>query len=110
MYRVLWRWQFYAGVLVSPVLLVVAMTGAIYVFRSEIEDARHARHRFVVPQGTRLGAQALVDAARATQPSGTPTSLELPSDPSRSTIVRFAGPKGQGDVPVYVDPYRGRVL
>jgi hypothetical protein len=39
LYRIIWRWHFYAGVLIAPVLPVVAVTGALYIFRQEIEDA-----------------------------------------------------------------------
>jgi len=110
LYRVVWRWHFYAGVLVAPVLLVVAVTGALYVFRAEIEDYLHARLRFVAPGPHRLKAQALVDAARAAHPGQTPAGLELPADPRRSAAVRFGGPRREGGVTAYVDPYRGRVL
>ncbi|MGB1539705.1 MAG: PepSY domain-containing protein, partial [Rickettsiales bacterium] len=38
-YNTFWRWHFYAGLLVSPVILLMAVTGGIYLFQGEIEDA-----------------------------------------------------------------------
>ncbi|QEH32343.1 PepSY-associated TM helix [Aquisphaera giovannonii] len=110
LYRVVWRWHFYAGLLVTPVLLVVTLTGAAYIFRSEIEDAIHARLRFVEPGPSRVGASTLVDLARASRPGEVPTALELRADPRRSAVVRFDGPSPRGQSAVYVDPYNGRVL
>ncbi len=36
-YRIVWRWHFYAGLIVMPVLLWLATTGALYLYKPEIE-------------------------------------------------------------------------
>lgn len=36
-YRAVWRWHFYAGLLVLPVLCLMALTGALYLFKDEID-------------------------------------------------------------------------
>ena len=35
-YRAVWRWHFYAGLFVLPVLMLMALTGALYLFKAEI--------------------------------------------------------------------------
>lgn len=110
LYRVVWRWHFYAGIIVSPVLLVVAVTGALYTFRSEIEDYAHSNLRFVSPTAARLGARAQLDAAQAVYPGQIPAALELSADPARTTVVRFGQAKRKTGINVYVDPYRGVVV
>ena len=37
-YRAVWRWHFYAGVFVMPFLMLLALTGAIYLFKDEIDQ------------------------------------------------------------------------
>ena len=37
LFRAFWRWHFYASFLVIPVLLVLATTGLIYLFRFQLE-------------------------------------------------------------------------
>ncbi|MCX7073084.1 MAG: PepSY domain-containing protein [Gammaproteobacteria bacterium] len=37
LYGAVWRWHFYAGLFVVPVLLMLAVTGALYTFDDEIE-------------------------------------------------------------------------
>ncbi|MHC5543085.1 PepSY domain-containing protein, partial [Singulisphaera rosea] len=49
LYRVLWRWHFYAGLLVSPVLVVVAVTGGLYVFKGELEGVLYPKLMFATP-------------------------------------------------------------
>ncbi|HBN52279.1 MAG TPA: hypothetical protein DD465_24620, partial [Thalassospira sp.] len=33
-----WRWHFYAGLFVLPFMILLAVTGAAYLFRDEIDD------------------------------------------------------------------------
>ena len=42
LFRAFWRWHFYASFLVVPVLLVLAVTGLIYLFRFQLEPLLHA--------------------------------------------------------------------
>jgi uncharacterized iron-regulated membrane protein len=37
-YNFFWRWHFYAGLIVMPVVLVMAITGAIYLLQPQIEN------------------------------------------------------------------------
>lgn len=39
LYRAVWRWHFYAGLLVLPVLAWMAATGGLYLYKTEIERA-----------------------------------------------------------------------
>jgi uncharacterized iron-regulated membrane protein len=39
LYNTIWRWHFYAGLIITPILLIMAVTGGIYLFESELEDA-----------------------------------------------------------------------
>ncbi|HBM59677.1 MAG TPA: hypothetical protein DD444_10840, partial [Citreicella sp.] len=39
LYRAIWRWHFIAGLLILPFVLILAVTGAIYLFKDEINDA-----------------------------------------------------------------------
>ena len=41
LFRAFWRWHFYASALVIPVLLMLAVTGLIYLFRWQIDPIMH---------------------------------------------------------------------
>ena len=37
LYRTLWRWHFYAGLICIPFVIWLAVTGSVYLFRPQIE-------------------------------------------------------------------------
>ncbi len=108
LYRVVWRWHFYAGVLVAPVLFVVAMTGAIYVFKDELDRVLYADTMFVTPQPTTVPLERQVAAAEAAYPGARADTVEVEADPTRATAVRIRGGQTRPQR-VYVNPHTGAV-
>ena len=37
LYRTIWRWHFYAGLFVVPMVLILALSGALYLFKPQVE-------------------------------------------------------------------------
>jgi hypothetical protein len=66
LYRAVWRWHFYAGLLCLPVLVLMAVTGGLYLFNKEIEGLVY-RDLLQVPaaQVAALPPQTLLNAAQA---------------------------------------------
>ena len=108
LYRTIWRWHFYAGLIVAPFLLILAVTGAIYLFNDEINDALYPRQRFVAP-GPAMPASHLIGAALADYPGGSATRIDMPVEPGRSAQV-FVTPAKGDPRRVFVDPGTHRVL
>jgi uncharacterized iron-regulated membrane protein len=107
-YRAIWRWHFYAGLIVAPFLLILAVTGAIYLFNDEIEDALRPQFRFVAPHAESLAPSRLIGAALALHP-GAATRIDLPTANDRSALV-FVTPAHGDPLRVAVDPGTGKVL
>jgi len=108
LYRRVWRWHFYAGLICLPFLTLLATTGALYLFKDPIESLVYARWQLVEARPVpALEAQALVARALAAEP-GEAVRFVAPPGPGRSAEVgiRTAG----GVVAVYLDPADGRVL
>ena len=42
LFRAFWRWHFYASFVVAPILLMLAVTGLIYLLRFQLEPMLHA--------------------------------------------------------------------
>lgn len=108
LYRALWRWHFYAGLIVAPFLLILSVTGAIYLFNDEINDRLQADLRFVTPSAERIETSRMLEAALAAHP-GAATRIDMPASPDRSALVFIVGDNGQ-ERRVAVDPGTGRVL
>ncbi len=108
LHQTIWRWHFYAGLLVSPFMLILAVTGAIYLFNDEINDALHPQQRFVAVGAEQQPVSRLVAAALADYPGGSATRVDMPVL-GRSAQV-FVTPSAGDPVRVYVDPGTAKVL
>ncbi|CAO3421188.1 PepSY-associated TM helix domain-containing protein [Azospirillum endophyticum] len=109
LYRILWRWHFFAGLISAPIVILLAVTGAIYLFKDGINDGLHGNLRIVAPQSIdRLAPSALVAKALEAHP-GTLKGYSPPAAPDRAAEVKIAGSDGLKDT-IYLDPYSGRVL
>ena len=107
-YRALWRWHFYAGLIVAPFLLILAVTGSIYLFNDEIDDARYPAQRFVAVHATQVPASRMIAAVLKAHP-GAATRIDLPGAANRSAVI-FVTPDHGEPLRVAVDPGTGRVL
>ncbi|NJC41918.1 putative iron-regulated membrane protein [Brevundimonas alba] len=105
-YRAVWRWHFYAGLFVLPVMMLMALTGGLYLFKAEIEGAVYGRLAHVVPRAERVSPDRWVGAAEA-RARGEAASVFVPAPPDQAVQVTVR--TGQGDRTVFVDPHDGRV-
>lgn len=110
-FRAFWRWHFYASFLVIPVLLVLAVTGLIYLFRFQLEPLLHADlMRVAVPADTvQQPYAAQQSAVRDAYPSATVVSMTEPLELGRSTVFSMTMSDGS-PLDVYVDPFGAEVL
>ncbi|BCA61564.1 hypothetical protein HMP09_0798 [Sphingomonas sp. HMP9] len=107
-YRALWRWHFYAGLIVAPFLLILAVTGSIYLFNDEIDDALYPAQRFVAVHAVQVPPSLMIHAALKAHP-GTATRIDLPGAPDRAAVV-FVTPDHGEPLRVAVDPGTSHVL
>lgn len=114
-----WRWHFWAGLLVTPFLIVISITGALYVFQEDLAVwSRPDLHRVALPADPVPRSYAeRVAAARAHVPAEWEFAsfAEVP-DPARADQVGFERQIGPAEDHthehrfVFVDPYTARVL
>lgn len=107
------RVHFIAGLLVAPLLLVLCLTGLVYVFSPQIHDDLY-RHQLYVEQvgDTHRPVVEQVAAAMAAHPEAEVLTVVPPPEPGRTTQVNLSVPGGRepGEArTVYVDPYTNYV-
>lgn len=107
LYRTLWRWHFYAGLCCIPFILLLAVTGTLYLFKPQIDAAINDRYQ-VVAVGERATAQAQIDAALAAHGGTTFASYQLPSSDIQAVIISLHGKAG--NLLVHINPYSLEVL
>lgn len=109
LYRRVWRWHFYAGLICLPFLALMALTGALYLYKDAIESLAYAKLLSVTPtQAPALDAESLVRKAQAVQPGIAVRYIASPA-PERSAEVGVRTAEGK-TVSVYLDPRSGQVL
>lgn len=105
-----WRWHLYAGLFVAPFLVILAMTGAVYLFNDEIDDALYPALRFApAPWSERVGLAAMIDTAEAAVDDATATRIDVPADRTRSARVHLSAADGDTRI-AFVDPGSGALL
>ena len=108
LYRAVWRWHFYAGLLVLPFMISLAVTGAIYLYHTEIDRWVHADFMRVTPQAQALPPSQLVAAALTARP-GTALKYTDPASDDASTEITIQ-PKDGPRMAAFIDPYTAKVL
>jgi len=81
-YADVWRWHFYAGVFCIPFVLILSITGTIYLFRPQLEAwSQREMDSLAKFDGKASYAQQVIAAQEAT--GGWLASLEVISEPAR---------------------------
>lgn len=108
LYRRVWRWHFYAGLICMPFLALMAVTGALYLFKDPIESWFYSELRFVDgAPGVALDAESLIAKGVEAQP-GQPVRFNGP--PTQGTSAEVGIRTAAGTVGIYLDPVTGRIL
>ncbi len=107
LYRTIWRWHFYAGLFVVPMVLVLALTGSIYLFKPQLDRWEERAFRGLATAGA-VTPNAQLDAALAAMPGASFYSYRLPEHPGDAAMIHLGLAEG-GMRDVFVSP-QGKVL
>lgn len=108
-YRAVWRWHFYAGLITLPFLVLLAVTGGLYLFRGQLDGLIHRDVKRVEARATpQRPPSEIVARALETLP-GKVVKYMPPETATASSEVTVHDANGAKTV-VYVDPYDARVL
>ncbi|CAN7689689.1 PepSY-associated TM helix domain-containing protein [Rhizobium sp. LjRoot254] len=108
LYRAIWRWHFFAGLLVIPFMLNLAVTGSLYLFKDEINDTFFAYRNVVADTGASVAPSAMIDAAEAAVPGSSASGYREAPDAAHSAMVTVSS--DAGSTLVFVNPHDAKVL
>lgn len=91
LYRAVWRWHFYAGLIVLPFIILLAMTGGIYLFKDEINTKAYASLRVVEPLQSGFAALSLITTNALAYHGCTLKAYMAPAAPDRAAEVKILG-------------------
>ncbi|MDT9025857.1 MULTISPECIES: PepSY-associated TM helix domain-containing protein [Rossellomorea] len=107
-YQTIWRWHFYAGIIISPFLLILAVTGSIYLFKPQIEQNLYKEYYEVKAQGEKLPASEQIEEVKKLHPDAQITKYRPGESPERSSEIGIS--TDDGSATVFLDPYTGKSL
>ncbi len=108
LYRALWRWHFYAGLLSLPFVIILSITGSIYLFKPQLEAFREAQYQLpatptrVAAPANKVIAAALTHASKTLGPAKF-KSYRLTTNPTKATRVTIQ--TNTGAYYLYVNPF-----
>ena len=108
LYRTLWRWHFYAGLFCVPFVVLLAITGSIYLFKPQVEAFADRSFDHLVASGPYVPAAEQMTRAVAAVPGSRFSAYEV-RDPRDATRV-LVGLDDGSQVRVYLHPVTGAVL
>lgn len=108
LYRTLWRWHFYAGLFCVPFIIILALSGSLYLFKPQIEAWLDRPYAHLAFAGAPANADAQIAAALAAVPGGRLKSYEVRHDPHDGARIEVSA-NGE-TVLVYIHPQSLAVL
>ena len=107
-YNLAWRWHFYAGLFVAPFMIMLSLTGIIYLFKPQLDNLMYSDLLHVTPSHHQLSAEQLQQRVLSHFPQAAVSKYFPPlnAEGSAQFVVQEAG----HELNVFVDPYRGEIL
>ncbi|MGH4026122.1 MAG: PepSY-associated TM helix domain-containing protein [Pseudonocardiaceae bacterium] len=109
LYRAVWRWHFYAGLFAIPVIVLLCLSGIVYLFKPQIYGLMYGQLQTVTPAAHTVSYQQQREVVDRAYPGATVTAILTPVESTRSTQFDLTSAEGK-DLSVFVNPYNGVVL
>ncbi len=105
-YSWIWKWHFIGGLLSLPIIILLSLTGIIYLFKDNYESTQKEKLTTVIKETKQLNYQQQLEKATIAWEKA-PQAMILPASDTKATeftIGRFSGKKS-----LFINPYTGEV-
>ena len=108
LYRAVWRWHFYAGLFAIPVIVLLSVTGIIYLFKPQLNGILYGRYMHVTPAAHAQPYEQQQAAVLERYPGASIDDLQTPDNVGRATQFDITTAQGSA-LAVWVNPYTAQV-
>lgn len=108
LHATIWRWHLYAGLSCIPFILFLSLSGAVYLFKPQVEAWLDRPYDRVAAKGALLPVEAQVRAALVAVPGARLSTIEVRPDPHDAARIGLV--RGEQRLRAYVHPASGAVL
>lgn len=114
LYRAVWRWHFYAGIFAIPVIVILSISGIVYLFKPEIESVLYGGQATVEVGDETVSYEEQLEAVQNRYPDEPVVAMEPPAAPNKATRFHLDNGGTGGFEPaghtVFVSPYTGEIV
>jgi len=107
-YQSVWRWHFYAGLFVIPFIIILSITGAIYLFKPQLDRWQESDWRGLSEQTT-VSPDKQFDAVQKRYPNASFHHYRMNENKNDAAVFHIGLNDHDGMRDVYVSP-NGKVL
>lgn len=108
LYKTVWRWHFYAGLLIAPFLIILAFTGSIYLYKPQIEHFLYKDLYEVTPQDERISPTTQIEEVKKQYPHAVVSTFRPGETENRSSEIGIIN--HDESLTIFSDPYTGKVI
>lgn len=108
-YRLVWKWHFLASLYVLPFMLILSITGGIYLFKPQIEEMIYSDRLNVEITGQLQSLEAQEATVLAALPDVSIKSITTEETEGRATVFQVRD-KNRVTSYVWVNPYTAEIL
>jgi uncharacterized iron-regulated membrane protein len=109
LYRAIWRWHFIAGLIILPVLVMMAVTGGLYLFKPELDHLAYRRLEDVPARAQAFAPASRIVAQVEAAAPGRVLQFTPPTAPDRGVRLVVRGDDGKA-LTAFADPYDGHLI
>lgn len=102
----LWKWHFIAGLISLPFILILSISGGVYLFKEDYENPRQKHIKEVAIQDTKVSFQKQWEIANANAIKK-PVAMVIPVSDNQAT--EFISGRFENKSSLFVNPYTGKV-
>lgn len=102
----LWKWHFIAGLISLPFIIILSITGTLYLFKADYESPKQKHIKEITISGEAISFDSQREIAIKSTIK-TPSSMVVPKTKNQAT--EFISGKFGGKTSVYIDPYKANV-
>lgn len=101
-----WKWHFIAGLVSLPFIILISITGIIYLFKAQYEEPIYQSIKEVVVQGDPISYQEQWQIANENAVKK-PNVMVLST--TKNSATEFVSGRFGKKISLYVDPYKGEI-
>lgn len=108
LYAAIWRWHFYAGIIFAPLIIMLAVTGAIYLYKPQIENWIYKDYYYIQAGQQKMTPSKQIAEVKKVYPEAIITRYQPSFKPDRTAEVGLQN--GNQSFTVFVNPYDGKIV